>query len=242
MEPMMSAPPPSRVLIVEDDVVTREILSEFLRRETYDVLEAETVRDGYALATKERVDLLIVDLNLPDEPGFKLVESVKRNQDVGVIYVTASQTPEDRIYGLENGGDDFLFKPIDTRELLARIRAVMRRYRRSDAAANARRNVIDLDGWTLDLVRRELADPTGGVVGLTRGEFDLFAALVQAAPTALTRDYLLEVAGSANGPTNIRMIDVMISKIRKKLSSGPYPAPKIMTINGLGYRFAAAHA
>lgn len=227
----------SRVLIVEDDVVTREILSEYLRRETYDVLEADNVRDGYALYQKERIDLLIVDLNLPDEPGFKLVESVKRHGDVGVIFVTASQTPEDRIYGLENGGDDFLIKPIDVRELLARIRSVLRRCKRSDPAVIGRQNVLDLDGWTLDLVRRELADGDGEVIGLTRGEFDLFAALVQAAPTALTREYLLEVAGSANGPSNVRMVDVMVSKIRRKFSFSSGPPPQILTVKSFGYRF-----
>jgi len=140
----------------------------------------------------------------------------------------------DRVRGLETGGDDYVVKPIDLPELSARVKAVLRRYRKTLAPSS---QVISLSDWTLDLVRRELADSEGHLVNLTRGEFDLFAALVQASPMPLSRDYLLEVVASAEATTSLRTIDVMISRIRGKIENGPQASLKISTVRGSGYRF-----
>jgi two-component system torCAD operon response regulator TorR len=147
--------------------------------------------------------------------------------------MTARGTVEDRLQGFRTGGDDYLVKPVDMRELLARIRVFLRR--RAGSPIPEGPQVVALGGWTLDLVRRELADSAGKPVPLTRAEFDLFAALHHSATVPLHRDYLLEVIASADSTTKLRTIDVMVSRIRRKLASGAGPPPRIVTKTGEGY-------
>jgi DNA-binding response OmpR family regulator len=174
----------------------------------------------------------LVDVNLPDGLGFDLVKRLRAQQDMPVIYVTSRGAADDKIQGFDSGGDDYIVKPVDVRELLARVRAVLRRCARPPGADES---VFGLCGWTLDLVRRELVDSQGAVVRLTRAEFDLFAALFRGGQVPLHRDYLVEVVASSEASTKARTVDVLISRIRRKLSHASQPAPRIVTRTGEGY-------
>jgi two-component system torCAD operon response regulator TorR len=230
----MSSPPrPLLILIVEDDLIVREIVAAELRREGFDVIETEDLASARQAFARRPADLVLTDVNLPDGAGFDLVEDLTATRDPAVIYMTTRGSSVDRIHGLETGGDDYVVKPIDVAELLARVRAVLRRYNRRPEPVR-QDSVLVLSGWTLDLVRRELADPHGQVIDLTRGEFDLFAALVQTRAT-LDRDYLMEVISSAQANPSLRTIDVLVSRIRRKFADLPQPAPRILTVPRLGY-------
>jgi two-component system torCAD operon response regulator TorR len=231
----------ARLLVVEDDSIVRRVVVASLEAQGFLVAEATDAAMACSRFTQAPFDLAIVDIGLPGENGFALVSRLRAIRDVAVIFMTSLGSPEARIRGLE-AGDDYLVKPVDLGELAARVRAVLRRFRRPAASevADARVPIIEFDGWTLDLVRRELADPASGLMRLTRAEFDLLAALVQAGGNVLAREYLLEVVSSADSETLPRTIDVMISRIRKKLARAAGPTPQILTIKGAGYRFERA--
>jgi two-component system torCAD operon response regulator TorR len=224
---------PTRVLIVEDDLIAREIIASALRLEGFDVAEAESLAGARQALLREPADLVLADVNLPDGAGFDLIQSLRTKPQPAVIYMTTRGSSVDRIHGLETGGDDYVVKPIDVAELLARVRAVLRRYQKS-LMTPRQDTLLAFSGWTLDLVRRELAAPQGQVIDLTRGEFDLFAALAQTRAT-LDRDYLVEVISSAQANPSPRTIDVLVSRIRRKLADLPAPTPRIITVAGQGY-------
>jgi two-component system torCAD operon response regulator TorR len=202
--------PSVRVLLVEDDPILSEVIIGYFRQEGIDVLAAADAAAGLRLFARHPVDLALVDVNLPDRSGHDLVRDLKRRRDCPVIYVTSRGGAEERVWGLQ-AADDYVVKPIDVRELMARVKAVLRRYRPPTSVVNA---VVELGGWTLDIVRRELADPAGAPVRLTRAEFDLFAALAQVDGVTLSRDYLLEVVASAEAPSKSRTVDVLVSRIQ----------------------------
>lgn len=221
-----------RVLLVEDDIIAREIAAAHLRWAGFDVTEASTVATALAATACRPFDLAVLDVNLPDGLGFDLASRLQHTRAMPIVYITSNGAIEDRLRGLETGGDDYLVKPFDHRELLARIRLVLRRHQ---PVGQERARVVAFGGWIMDLVRRELTDANGSLVRLTRAEFDLFAALYHSGTTILDRDYLLEVVGSADTRTKLRTIDVMISRIRRKLADGSRAGPCIVTKRGEGY-------
>ncbi|HEY2660486.1 MAG TPA: response regulator transcription factor [Caulobacteraceae bacterium] len=229
----------ARILIVEDDIICREIVGAHLKSEGFHTVEAVDIASGVTAFATHPIDLLITDINLPDGLGFDLVQTLRRQRDFAAIYMTSRGGSCDRVRGLEDGGDDYIVKPVDMPELTARVRAVLRRYRKTAPGPAPSESVVVFAGWTLDLVRRELADSKGGLIRLTRAEFDLFAALAQTGAKPLSRDYLVEVVSSADSATRERTIDVMISRIRRKLALANQPAPQIVTELGAGYRFKA---
>lgn len=174
----------------------------------------------------------MLDINLPDGTGFSLASQLQRGRNLPIIYMTSRGAAEDRVRGLETGGDDYLVKPVEMRELVARIQVVLRRCKRAVVEGD---RVVAFGGWMLDLVRRELIDSNANPVPLTRAEFDLFAALYHSGAVPLHRDYLLEVVASADSTTKLRTIDVMVSRIRRKLAAVPCTGPRIMTRVGEGY-------
>ena len=221
-----------RVLVVEDDIIASEIAAAYLRQGGLQAVEARNAASALACFAAHPIDLALVDVNLPDGLGFDLVKSLRAHQDMAVIYLTSRDASDDKMRGFETGGDDYIVKPVEERELLARVRAVLRRTGRPPERGDS---VFAFCGWTLDLVRRELVDGKARLVRLTRAEFDLFAALFRSGGTPLHRDYLVEVVASSEATTKARTVDVLVSRIRRKLAQAAQPAPRIVTRTGEGY-------
>ncbi len=183
-------------------------------------------------------DLVVLDIMLPGTNGLDLCRSLRAESQVPVVMLTAKGDEIDRIVGLEVGADDYLPKPFNPRELLARIKAVLRRSRFADSAgAPGSGRLIEFDGWHLDTLKRELTDPTGVVVDLSSGEYDLLVTFLEAPQRVLSRDYLLDATKNRTLDVYDRSIDVQVSRLRRKIEA---QGELIKTIRGAGYLFAAS--
>ena len=230
-----SLPAIARVLVVDDDPGIRDVLCEYLGRHGYDARgAADGAEMDRVLAEGPRIDVIVLDLMMPGEDGLSICRRLAGNGPP-VIMLSAMGEDADRIVGLELGADDYLAKPCNPRELLARIRAVLRR--RAPASAGKGQG-LKFRGWRLDLVRRELTGPDGVAVPLSGGEFNLLRVFAERPGRILSRDQLLELARGPATEAFDRAIDVQISRLRKKLDDGS-GAEIIETIRGEGYRFAA---
>ncbi|HEY0833531.1 MAG TPA: response regulator [Azospirillum sp.] len=229
------------LLVVDDDREIRNLTSQFLTKHGYRV---STARDGAEmLKTLEaaRVDLIVLDLMLPGEDGLSLCRRLRAapaTAAIPIVMLTAMGEETDRIIGLEMGADDYLAKPFSPRELLARIKAVLRRAGAPQAVGGeAAAKVLRFEGWSLDLAKRELRSPDGVLVQLSAGEYDLLVAFVEHPQRVLTRDQLLDLArGRAAVPFD-RSVDVQVSRLRRKIEPDPADPTLIKTVRGGGYLF-----
>jgi two-component system OmpR family response regulator len=237
--PAEPAPTPSRIIVVDDDPGIRDVVTEFLSRHGFDVESAADAAGlARALATKA-ADLVVLDVMLPGEDGLQICRRLSGSDGPAVIMLSAMGEETDRIVGLELGADDYLPKPCNPRELLARIRAVLRRRgepRPQDGELGAQ---CEFAGWRLDLVRRELRTPDGVIVNLSGGEFSLMRSFVERPQRVLTRDQLLDLARGPDSDAYDRAIDVQISRLRRKLDDGGAGAELIRTVRNEGYMFMA---
>lgn len=227
------------ILIVDDDHDIRTLLAAFLQSHGFAVT---TARDGLEMQRQLEQrphDLAILDLMLPGQDGLDLCRILRQRSLMPIIMLTARSEETDRIVGLEIGADDYVTKPFNPRELLARIRAVMRRTGAGPAVAGgpAPARSYRFDGWILSLERRELTDPAGVMVDLSTGEFDLLLAFLEAPNRVLTREQLLDAARSQPDAVFDRAIDVQVSRLRKKIEPEETSPPMIRTIRGAGYLF-----
>jgi two-component system OmpR family response regulator len=234
----VAEPAASRILVVDDDPGIRDVLSEFLERHGYAVRTAADGREMEAALAQSRPDLIVLDLMLPGEDGLSICKRVSGAGGPPVIMLSAMGEDTDRIIGLELGADDYLPKPCNPRELLARVKAVLRR-RHEGPAAPAAGPSVEFDGWRLDLVRRDLTSPAGVTVNLSTGEFNLLRTFVERPERVLTRDQLLDLARGPASEAFDRAIDVQISRLRRKLDDGS-GRDFIRTVRGEGYMFAAS--
>lgn len=228
----------ARILIVEDELVTRDMLASLLGKE-YSVTAVGDATTAVVRLKDGAFDLLVLDLNLPDGDGLALARQLGPRPGPAVIMVTARSDDVDRIIGLELGADDYITKPFNPRELMARIKAVLRRVQSPPAVPAAAAGApVMFDGWTLDADSRSLRDPKGRDVHLTRAEFDLLAVLASRAGRAQTRDQLLDaIAGREAAPFD-RTVDVLIARLRRKIEVDPKSPKLILTMPGFGYKFA----
>ena len=234
VRPMESLP---HILVVDDDREIRDLLARFLERNCFRVTAVRDAREARRAWPASHIHLVVLDLMLPGEGGLELARWLRTQGDVPIVMLTAMGEETDRIIGLELGADDYVPKPFNPRELLARIRAVLRRTaeRQPEHAGGAWR----FAGWTLEPARRRLLNPDGVEVPLTGGEYDLLVALVERANRVLTRDMLLDLLrGRQAGPFD-RAIDVAVSRLRRKLDDDGRQAQLIKTVRGGGYVLAA---
>lgn len=228
------------ILIVDDDSDIRTLLASFLETHGFSVTKA---RDGVEMQDclgRRHHDLAILDLMLPGQDGLDLCRQLRLHSTMPVVMLTARAEETDRIVGLEIGADDYVTKPFNPRELLARIRAILRRSSGAvslPAGAEPRRS-YRFEGWTLSLERRELTNPAGVMVDLSTGEFDLLLAFLEAPNRVLTREQLLDAARSQPDSVFDRAIDVQVSRLRKKIEPAAAGPPMIRTVRGAGYLFA----
>ncbi len=225
------------VIVLDDDPVTCSMIARFLASEGFYVREAGSANECRALLKAAMPDLVLVDIRLPDANGIAFAQEIRASSPVGIIFVTQQDNEMDQVLGLESAGDDYITKPVNLRILVARVRALLRR-RPLDKHSLGRPGVVTFASFVMDLTRRELATASGEPVGLTRGEFDLLAALVDADGRALYRDYLAEVVGSRLGEGNGRTVDSLIGRLRRKLNAVGSDSMLIVTVTGVGYRFA----
>ncbi|MGR7997733.1 MULTISPECIES: response regulator [unclassified Xanthobacter] len=229
--------PDYHVLIVDDDVELRRLASKFLRENGLKVSSAQDGRQMRETLAAESIDLVILDIMLPGTSGLDLCRELRARSDVPIIMLTARGGDVDRIVGLELGADDYLAKPFNPRELLARIHAVLRRLRGSGAQTASGRHLLCFSGWTLDTRRRELTDPAGVVVDLSTGEYDLLLTFLEHPQRVLTRDQLMDAAKNRTATGFDRAIDIQVSRLRKKIERGEGPEI-VKTVRGAGYFFS----
>jgi two-component system OmpR family response regulator len=229
------------ILVVDDQKEICEVVQQYLSSEGYRVSVAHDGGGMRRVMAQEEVDLVILDLMLPGEDGLTLARALREESTVGIIILTGRGETVDRIIGLEMGADDYLPKPFHLRELLARVKSVLRRASSralSEKAATAGgRAKARFAGWHLDLSTRELVSPSGGEVRLTTGEFDLLAAFVNNANQVLSRDRLLDLARNREPGPFDRTIDVQVGRLRRKLEPDPQRPTMIKTVRGTGYIF-----
>jgi two-component system OmpR family response regulator len=227
------------ILLIDDDRETRDLLVQFLERHGLRVTGARDGREARRAWPAGAYHLVILDLMLPGEGGLDLARWLRGVSDVPIVMLTAMGEETDRIIGLELGADDYVPKPFNPRELLARIRAVLRRTEARGPRASAAQRPFRFAGWTLEPARRRLLNPAGAEVALTGGEFDMLAALAGRANQVLTRDMLMDLLrGRQAGPFD-RAIDVAVSRLRRKLGGGEADTGLIKTVRGGGYVLAA---
>jgi two-component system OmpR family response regulator len=228
------------ILVVDDDIEIRELLSDFLARNGFRVTAAPNGAAMMQTLGTVRIDLVILDIMMPGEDGLSLCRRLRANGSMPIIMLTAAGGETDRIVGLEVGADDYLPKPFSTRELLARVRAVLRRSAMPvpGSPAGARR-VFEFAGWRLDVTRRQLYSPAKALVDLRAAEFDLLLALVERPNHVLARDQLLDLARGRGATAFNRSIDVYISRLRHRIEVDPKEPDLIKTVRSGGYVFAA---
>lgn len=228
------------ILLVEDDPPLRNLTARALRQEGWRVVPAGAAPEMWQAMEAGPVDLVLLDIMLPGTDGLTLCRMLRQRNDVPIIFTSAKGSEVDRVVGLEMGADDYLAKPYSTRELVARVRAVLRRGRIDGVGGNAGRAVESLkfDGWSVSLSRRELRAPSGAVVDLTGAEFDLLVALLENSQRVIARERLIELTRSRLADSSDRSIDVLVSRLRRKLSGNGGEAP-IVTVRGAGYMCTA---
>ena len=231
------------VLVVDDEAEVRALLRSGLEPEGFAVSEATDGAGLMAHLAAEPVDLITLDVRLSGEDGFTLAREIRARHNVPIVMISGKGDMIDRVVGLELGADDYIAKPFHMREVLARIRAVLRRYAAPAAepgkptAPSRRGTRYTFDGWTLDQDRRELKSPEGALCELTTAEFNLLAVLVERPGRVLTRDELMDLLKGHDWTPLDRSIDGLVARLRKKIERGECPQ-LVKTVRGVGYVFA----
>ncbi|MCA3246387.1 MAG: response regulator transcription factor [Azospirillum sp.] len=227
------------ILVVDDDGEIRRLTAQLLSENGFRVT---AVADGDALRRQggvDRFDLAVLDVMLPGEDGFALCRHIRTLSDMPIIMLTARADETDRVVGLEIGADDYIVKPFASRELVARIRARLRRLQVAPPLRSAeRRTRFSFDGWMIDSIRRELRAPDGTIISLTSTEFDLLIVFVERPQRVLSRDELLDLVHGRSAHPFDRSIDVSISRLRKKIEAQADEPRFIRTVRNGGYVFS----
>lgn len=238
---------PLHVLVVDDEPRIRAMLRRYLAGEGFQVSEAADGAEMRAALDREAIDLVLLDLVMPGEDGLSLARYIRQHSGIPIIILTGKGDLIDRVAGLEAGADDYVTKPFELREVLARIRTIMRRAGPRAggpppaAAAGAKASeALAFEGWRLDLLRRELRRETGELVPLTTGEFDLLCVFLRHPNRVLSRDQLMDLVKGREWAAYERGVDTQVMRLRKKIERDPGNPSLIKTVRGAGYVFAAA--
>ena len=238
MAVQQSVLPARQILVVDDDTELRGQMAAYLREHGYLVAEASDAASMERALAQTPVDLIVLDVMLPGEDGLSICRRLADDGGPAIVMVSAMGEEVDRILGLELGADDYLAKPCNPRELLARVRAVMRRLDEVRGGAAPRGRTYQFQGFVLDMLRRQLRAPNGTTILLTAGEFSLLVAFLERPQRILSRDQLLELARGSQADVFDRAVDVQISRLRRKLHAC-VEAEIIKTYRGAGYLFDA---
>ncbi|MEQ1715150.1 MAG: response regulator transcription factor [Hyphomicrobium sp.] len=235
---------PHHILIVDDDIEIRRLLRAAFEGEGMRVDEASHGTECAEILAREPIDLVTLDLNLGGEDGLKIARELRAKRNVPIVMITGKGDPIDRVVGLELGADDYITKPFHMREVVARIRAVLRRY---EVAAPARdigqepdKPRYDFDGWRFDAARREVRTPSGDICDLTTAEFNLLAILLERPGRVLSRDDIMDQLKGHDWSPIDRSIDALVARLRKKIEPLSERPVLIKTVRGVGYAFGGS--
>lgn len=223
----------TKILVVDDEATITDFVSYALKKEGYDADVVQSGEDALSLASQNNYDLFILDIMLPGMDGYELCRRIRTNSATPVLFLSARDTELDKVVGLEIGGDDYLAKPFGVRELIARVRALLRRG--SGNVGNVR-NVITVSGITLDEDAHS-ASGSNGEIDLTPREFELLASLMKNAGKVVSREDLLRDAWGWEYLTETKTVDTHIKRLRDKISAAGYDPALVETVRGYGYRF-----
>jgi two-component system, OmpR family, response regulator len=229
------------ILLVEDDRSICSLLSRFLKDGNCRVLAVHDGREMDKALEHSKIDLIVLDVMLPGEGGFSICKRLRQSGNIPIIMLTAKSEQIDKVVGLELGADDYVAKPFNPHELLARIRAVLRRGKPTESQPDYKSDLpMFFSGWSLTIQHRKLVNPTGAQVILTTAEFDLLSAFCAHQGQVLSRDKLLDLThGRVSGPFE-RSIDILVSRLRQKIERSPAEPELIKTVRSSGYVFTAA--
>lgn len=228
----------TRLLLVDDEAALREPLTDYLVRQGFVVEQAASAAQARSLLRGAAPDLVLLDIMMPGEDGLSLCRHLIEARSIPVIFLTARGEATDRIVGLEIGADDYVVKPFDPRELVARIRSVLRRASRN-GAAHERDSIFEFEGWRLDPLKRRLSDPEGAAVPISSAEFRLLMAFLEHPRQVLDRDRLLDMVQGREAHLFDRAVDNQISRLRRKIEADSRNPQLIQTVWGGGYMLAA---
>lgn len=229
---------PARILLVDDEASLREPLAEYLARQGFAVSEAASAADARSKLLNEMPQLVLLDIMMPGEDGLSLCRHLVEAKDIPVILLTARGEAMDRIIGLEIGADDYIVKPFEPRELVARIKSVLRRSARSGTQPQDDAH-FEFEGWRLDPVKRRLTAPDGAAVPISAAEFRLLVAFVTHPRQVLDRDRLLDMVQGREAHLFDRAMDNQVSRLRRKIEEDSREPRLIQTVRGGGYVLAA---
>jgi len=229
---------PTRLLLVDDEAALREPLADYLIRQGFAVSQASTAVEARSRLADENPDLVLLDIMMPGEDGLSLCRHLVEARQLPVIFITAKGEATDRIVGLEIGADDYVVKPFDPRELVARIKSVLRRSARDPAPA-ADDLLYEFEGWRLDPLKRRLTDPEGAVVAISSVEFRLLLTFLDHPRQVLDRDRLLDMVQGREAHLFDRAVDNQVSRLRRKIEADSKNPQLIQTVWGGGYMLAA---
>jgi len=221
----------------------RQLIADYLGENELRVTTAATGADMAAVLAEQSIDVVVLDLRLAGEDGMQLARKLREESQIPIIMLTGKKDEADRVMGLELGADDYITKPFSPRELLARVRAVLRRYQTASQALplrDAKRRAYRFAGWELNLRTRRLTTPDGRRIDLTNGEFSLLQAFCAAPQRVLSRDQLLDLSRLDSAEVYDRSIDVQILRLRRKIEADPSQPRYIVTERGAGYLFDTA--
>ncbi len=233
------------ILIVDDEPEIRALLRNGLESEGFAVVEAASGSEADAQLSSLPVALITLDLKLGGEDGLKLARDLRAKRNTPIIMITGKSDPIDRVVGLELGADDYIAKPFLMREVIARVRAVLRRYHASEPAPVTEVNASEgprygFDGWMVDVARREVRGPDGAACDLTTGEFNLLVLFIQRPGRVLSRDELMDLLKGHEWTPMDRSIDGLVARLRRKIEPESERPQLVKTVRGVGYVFAAS--
>ncbi|UAB78633.1 response regulator transcription factor [Erythrobacter sp. SCSIO 43205] len=232
--------PETHILLIDDEATLREPLAEYLAGQGFAVTEADSAAAARSELTQIHPDIVLLDIMMPGEDGLSLCRHLVEARGLPVIFLTAKTEAMDRIIGLELGADDYVLKPFEPRELVARIRTVLRRVGK---AATPQEQMEDwpyeFEGWLLDPLKRKLTDPAGVTVPISTAEFRLLRAFLDAPRKVLDRDLLLDLVQGREAQLFDRAVDNQVSRLRRKIEADTSNPQLVLTVRGGGYQFAA---
>ena len=228
----------TKIALVDDEQDIRETVSEYLEIHGFECVQADSAAAfRKLLEAGTEVDLAVLDITMPGEDGLSLARNLRETADIAIIFLTASDEQVDRVVGLETGGDDYLTKPVDLRELLARIRAVLRRTKKHYLANSPHQTRVKIGNAVLDIDAHKMFDLDGGEIKITSMEYDLLKTFIENPNQVLSRDHLLESAHNRGWEPFDRSIDIRVARLRRKIEPEAERPQFIKTVRGTGYIF-----